>query len=535
MKRVARFGLLLLAVASVQGKTTDQLIDEVEDLLGKAPAVDAKSPAVVTKVESLVSAKTASLPLQQAGSAAMRFAQAQVGSAKEPLSPFSGAAVNLAQRKQEDTFVAGLQGSQLMQSVMAGRSIAPQQQIPQQQMPMQGMPPQMPMQGMPQQMPMQGMPQQMPMQGMPPQMPVQGMPQQMPTQGMSEQMPGMPQQMPMPAQGRTPGPPARPAWTPPPTTQGAGSAAPVNGVPAPMSMLEIRTKSTLRNGRVDAERVEAGASVAAAESAAVEEAAFGYNRVSPNAPSSFGMPAFGERSNRNPAPIVDAPKAAPKGYSKVNEIAKAMAWEASHKAGAKAAAKAAMAAPSALPRFREIAPQKAPEISPFYAAHMVSNKNDVNVGAVAELEKIPDVSSSSDSSTEKHRFLATELVQHLPGLKEAAATDATSKSKAVEPPQYDNSKPALDKKLPAHVDVASVSAAPTKPKAAAPHVPHPHRHTHPLGLRRTATSLMRFNRIQAGKFHPSVGKVVWHDWVGKSKERVKKRILGSLRGFDQRL
>ena len=499
-------------------------------MLGKAPAVDAKSPAVVTKVESLVSAKTASLPLQQAGSAAMRFAQAQVGSAKEPLSPFSGAEVNLAQRKQEDTFVAGLQGSQLMQSVMAGRSIAPQQQIPQQQMPMQGMAPQMPMQGMPQQMP-----QQMPMQGMPPQMPVQGMPQQMPMQGMPQQMPGMPQQMPMPAQGRTPGPPARPAWTPPPTTQGAGSAAPVNGVPAPMSMLEIRTKSTLRNGRVDAERVEAGASVAAAESAAVEEAAFGYNRVSPNAPSSFGMPAFGERSNRNPAPIVDAPKAAPKGYSKVNEIAKAMAWEASHKAGAKAAAKAAMAAPSALPRFREIAPQKAPEISPFYAAHMVSNKNDVNVGAVAELEKIPDVSSSSDSSTEKHRFLATELVQHLPDLKEAAATDATSKSKAVEPPQYDNSKPALDKKLPAHVDVASVSAAPTKPKAAAPHVPHPHRHTHPLGLRRTATSLMRFNRIQAGKFHPSVGKVVWHDWVGKSKERVKKRILGSLRGFDQRL
>jgi len=315
MKRVARFGLLLLAVASVQGKTTDQLIDEVEDLLGKAPAVDAKSPAVVTKVESLVSAKTASLPLQQAGSAAMRFAQAQVGSAKEPLSPFSGAAVNLAQRKQEDTFVAGLQGSQLMQSVMAGRSIAPQQQIPQQQMPMQGMPPQMPMQGMPQ------------------------------------QMPGMPQQMPMPAQGRTPGPPARPAWTPPPTTQGAGSAAPVNGVPAPMSMLEIRTKSTLRNGRVDAERVEAGASVAAAESAAVEEAAFGYNRVSPNAPSSFGMPAFGERSNRNPAPIVDAPKAAPKGYSKVNEIAKAMAWEASHKAGAKAAAKAPKAASSVLLSF----------------------------------------------------------------------------------------------------------------------------------------------------------------------------------------
>ena len=174
MKRVARFGLLLLAVASVQGKTTDQLIDEVEDLLGKAPAVDAKSPAVVTKVESLVSAKTASLPLQQAGSAAMRFAQAQVGSAKEPLSPFSGAEVNLAQRKQEDTFVAGLQGSQLMQSVMAGRSIAPQQQIPQQQMPMQGMAPQMPMQGMPQQMPMQGMPQQMPVQGMPQQMPTQG-------------------------------------------------------------------------------------------------------------------------------------------------------------------------------------------------------------------------------------------------------------------------------------------------------------------------------------------------------------------------
>ena len=59
-----------------------------------------------------------------------------------------------------------------------------------------------------------------------------------------------------------------------------------------------------------------------------------------------------------------------------------------------------------------------------------------------------------------------------------------------------------------------------------PAVEAPHKkHHHPVGLRRRATAIMRFNQICAGHFGPSALKIVYTTIVvGKSKARVAERI-----------
>jgi len=122
----------------------------------------------------------------------------------------------------------------------------------------------------------------------------------------------------------------------------------------------------------------------------MDASAFGYGRAK-EVGSSFGIRSFGERTNPTPVratPAVQQKMGEPGRYSKVNEIAKAEAWERSQKAKnivANAAAPAPqqqqqkMTAPLQ-PRFREIFPQQANDITPFYKAHMAgSSKQQTDV------------------------------------------------------------------------------------------------------------------------------------------------------------
>ena len=126
---------------------------------------------------------------------------------------------------------------------------------------------------------------------------------------------------------------------------------------------------------------------------------FGYGRAK-EVGSSFGIRSFGERTN--PAPMQASHRKqqleARLQYSKVNEIAKAEAWERSQKAksmAAKATEQTMAQPPKAVPRFREIFPQQANDITPFYKAHMAGSSkqgisNDVESlhDSLSELDKI---------------------------------------------------------------------------------------------------------------------------------------------------
>ena len=272
---------LVVVFGVVEAKTTDELIEEAEKLLGSAPHVVAAPPApAAAPAPKAAAAQHAPLaramPVQQAKPAGgdMRFRNS---------GPFGGAEVNLAAPRQAP-----------------GAAFAP-------------MMPGVQMQGMP--MPNQQMP------GM--QMPGMQMPVAQQQQQFAQRPMGMPVQ---PPQGQPlPGPPTRPALTPPAAGAATQSSVPVGGIPPPPAMLlETQSQNGLRG-----KRLEDG----------MNAAVFGYGRVAPGAQASYGAPAFGERSARyNPAPV-SAARAPQGGYSKVNEIAKAEAWQRAHQSQAVAAAR----------------------------------------------------------------------------------------------------------------------------------------------------------------------------------------------------
>ena len=73
-------------------------------------------------------------------------------------------------------------------------------------------------------------------------------------------------------------------------------------------------------------------------------------------------------------------------------------------------------------------------------------------------------------------------------------------------------------------DKATVPAV-QAPRHVATHVrPHSHYHKKP-------TALMRFNSIKAGHFKPTASRIVWHNWVSKSKDRVKQRIKSAILNY----
>lgn len=115
--------------------------------------------------------------------------------------------------------------------------------------------------------------------------------------------------------------------------------------------------------------------------------------------------------------------------------------------------------------------------------------------------------------------------------------------RAVSKPQYDNKKAVVEPKKVVEQKKAAPVATAAEEKAApvataikkaavpkdAPAVEAPHKkHHHPVGLRRRATAIMRFNQIKAGHFRPSAKKIIFHNWVGKSKARVADRIRRTL-------
>ena len=115
--------------------------------------------------------------------------------------------------------------------------------------------------------------------------------------------------------------------------------------------------------------------------------------------------------NMRASPPKAAIRGSPGQYSKVNEIAKAEAWERSQKAksmAAKATEQTMAQPPKAVPRFREIFPQQANDITPFYKAHMAGSSkqgisNDVKSlhDSPSELDKIPDVSRDRNVRAKK--------------------------------------------------------------------------------------------------------------------------------------
>ncbi len=617
MKTLLIFLLVGTLCCYTQAKTTDELINDVEDLLNKAP--DAKKKNVVlaaaTKIKpSALPAKMPTItPLAPQSAAVsgmgMRFQQMpqQQGVAN---SPFGGAQVNLAQGGSAYT---ALQGSRMLNSVMnMGGSVPPQQQ---QQIPT------------PQQQEMQMMQQQ----------------HIMAQQQMGGAMPGMPQQQPVSVadNGRVKG------WQPPPSKE-TNLNIPSSGIPAPSSLIE--TTSTNSNRETNTNRhawspevtvnslyqinknkiaknlpehldqevapqqqqqqmdlletyskvhVAANAhsklrhharhhtrhrmrhharhhhKMFAQNQAAKEEAAaymdasaFGYGRAK-EVGSSFGIRSFGERTNPTPVratPAVQQKMGQPGRYSKVNEIAKAEAWERSQKAKnilANAAVPVVGAAPAPRqqqkiapllqPRFREIFPQQANDVSPFYRAHMAGNNNNANNNndiqslhsSLNALEKIPDVSRHNDNERFKNKKDYEHLVQNidLSAVAEkpkqtAAASDkrqGTSQSaNVVSKPEYDNEKASAKvKSSSASNSDASTMTKPTEAavsKVDAPHHIASHHRPHSQYHKR-ATALMRFNRIKAGTFKPTSSHIVWHNWVSKSKERVKERIKSAILNY----
>ena len=593
--------LILTTIYIAQAKTTDELINDVENLLNKAPDAKKKEAVVAAAVAIKPSALPAKMPMatpmvpQSAAVAGgnMRFQQTppqQQGGV--PNSPFGGSAY------------AALQGSQMLNNVMNMGGATQQQQ--QQNMPS------------PQQQELQMMQQQ--------HMLAQ---QQMQQQQQQQNMPRANMNMDS----------RRSSWQPPPSKE-TNLNIPSSGIPAPTSLIQMKSKvgndvrglnqhawspeatvnslykinknKIARNlpQHLDQEIVpeqqpamdllETASKVHAKshshlrhhlrhhmkhhmkhhmrhhakqrhhmqvqnEAAKIEAEAymnanvFGYGRAK-EVGSSFGIRSFGERTN--PAPVRATPKTgrrvgSPGQYNKVNEIAKAEAWERSQKAKnivANAAAPAPqqqqqkMTAPLQ-PRFREIFPQQANDVSPFYKAHMVGNKNnDINAlhSSLNDLDKIPDVSSNSNSrvnTDNKDSRFAENLVQNLDLSKnaekteQAAATNEqahTSSQSHVSKPEYENTKANAKNRATASrssattprelADKATVPAV-QAPRHVATHVrPHSRYHKKP-------TALMRFNSIKAGHFKPTASRIVWHSWVSKSKDRVKQRIKSAILNY----
>lgn len=271
---------------------------------------------------------------------------------------------------------------------------------------------------------------------------------------------------------------------------------------------------------------------------------FGYGRAK-EVGSSFGIRSFGERTN--PAPVqATPPKAAIRGspgqYSKVNEIAKAEAWERSQRAKsmtARATEQTMAQPPKAVPRFREIFPQQANDITPFYKAHMAGsskqgNRNDVESlhDSLSELDKIPDVSRGRNDRVKKDssRF-AENMVQKLDLSKVAENSESApaTKSKArlgnrVSKPEYENSKSTVKASSDVTTFVKQTTGVSVPHHMSTHRRPHSHYHKKP-------TALMRFNSIKVGAFKPKASHIVWHNWVSKSKARVKKRIQSAMKNF----
>ena len=111
------------------------------------------------------------------------------------------------------------------------------------------------------------------------------------------------------------------------------------------------------------------------------------------------------------------------------------AWREGHRADHGAAAKA-------VPRFREIFPQQANDITPFYKAHMAGSgkqgiSNDVKSlhDSPSELDKIPDVHAIGTKSEKDSSRFAENMVQKIDLSKVAENSKARlpwKKSKACE-------------------------------------------------------------------------------------------------------
>ena len=161
-------------------------------------------------------------------------------------------------------------------------------------------------------------------------------------------------------------------------------------------------------------------------------------------------------------------------------------------------------------------------------------RNDVESlhDSLSELDKIPDVSRDRNVRAKKDssRF-AENMVQKIDLSKVAENSESAStvekkakRANRVSKPEYENSNSATKASSDITTFVKQTTGVSVPHHLSTHRRPHSHYHKKP-------TALMRFNSIKVGAFKPKASHIVWHNWVSKSKARVKQRIQNALKNF----